>query len=151
MFVIEISVGNGKRTSVKLERFGREYVPNIKRGINAATMIFQREIKLQLSLGGRAPRRKGEGWWPNPGPHLRIGDGILRSSWKTRAAREIGRGVEGAVATSVPYAAIHEFSGHAGRGGATFIRARSYVAPAVEKRGDEALNAIGEQIMKPLA
>jgi hypothetical protein len=33
----------------------------------------------------------------------------------------------------VPYARIHEYGGHAGRGGATFIPARPYLRPALEQ------------------
>lgn len=147
---LDVNIGGPTLQSMKLQRFIGALRPALVRGIDRATLILEREIKQQLSLGGRAPRRKGEARTKNTGDHLRIQDGNLRSSWTRRAAKEVPGGVEGHVATPVVYSAIHEFGGQAGRGGSVTIPKRPYVEPAIDAKRDDMQQAIVSEIMKPL-
>lgn len=150
MISMNVSLAGGKKESVKLRRFKAHMIPGTIRGIDRATSILEKQIKHNLSIGGRAPRRKGESRTRNTGVNLRIQDGTLRSSWRSRPAKRVSGGVEGHVASPVVYSAIHEFGGQAGRGGSVTIPARPYVQPAIDKRRDEMVRAITREITKPL-
>ena len=150
MISLNINVAGGKKTSVKLDRFGRQLTPNLKRGINRATAILEAEIKRQLSMGGTVDRRKGAKRVRNPGVHLRVQDGTLRSSWTMKPAKSVSGGVEGHVSSPVVYSAIHEFGGRAGRGGSVTIPKRPYVKPAIEKKREPMVHAVTSAILKPL-
>lgn len=145
---LDVDVSGALRGTNKLRRVISAIRPQLIRGVDKATLILEREIKHQLSLGGRAPRRKGEARTKNPGPHLRIQDGTLRSSWKHVKAKQVPGGVEGHVASPVVYSAIHEFGGTAGRG--VTIPKRPYVEPAIEAKRDEMQDAIIGEIVKLL-
>jgi phage gpG-like protein len=153
------------RPPVKLQATLAQMIPAMKRGIDKATTLLEREVRSQLSLGGSMPRtRKGRAralgmhvksslvpsWIPNTGAHLRVMDGTLRRSWRARRAQIVAGGVEGVVGSDVIYARIHEYGGQAGRNHATTIRPRPYAGPAIAKTGDEMVRAIVAEIMKPL-
>lgn len=150
MIQLNVNVAGGKRESVKLRRFTRGMTPNLIKGINRATAILEREIKLNLSKGGSAPRTKGATRTRNTGPNLRIQDGALRSSWRARPAKKVSGGVEGHVATPLDYSAIHEFGGQAGRGGSVTIPKRPYVQPAIDKKRDAMTKAVIRPVLQPL-
>lgn len=145
---VDIDMAGALRGVGKLRRVIGAIRPQLIRGVDKATLILEREIKHQLSLGGRAPRKKGEARTKNPGVHLRVKDGTLRSSWKRVRAKQIPGGVEGHVASPVVYSAIHEFGGTAGRG--VTIPARPYVAPAIEAKSEEMRDAIVDEVFKLL-
>lgn len=143
MIALDFKVGGGKKTSRKLTRFTRELKPNLKRGVDRATLVLEREIKRNLSKGGTFRKRKGEPWVKNPGPNLRVGDGTLRSSWKRTPAKRVQGGVEGHVASDAPYSRIHEY-------GAPPIPKRSYVQPALDKKRDVMMDLIAKEVTRPL-
>ena len=89
MIALDVKIGGNKKGSVKLGRFSRQLKPNLKRGVDRATLILETEIKLNLGKGGSFRKLKGEQWVRNPGPNLRIGDGTLRSSWKHTPAKQV--------------------------------------------------------------
>jgi len=97
----------------KLTRGGKE---RLAVGINRACLRLERRVKLNLSLGGTAPRSRMVSGRVriierNPTKHLRIISDALRSSWKAVLAVITGDNVIGRVATTSKYAAIHEFGG----------------------------------------
>jgi len=145
--VISLSVAlQGNKTgSVKLAAFNAALVPNMIRGVNKATTRLEREIKKNLSKGGRFRVTEGQPWVPNPGPHLRIGNDTLRSSWRAHPAKRVGNDVEGRVTTWVPYAARHEFGDEAAG-----IRKRPYVRPAIKDKKDEMALDLGHEVVRPL-
>ncbi len=143
MIALDVKIGGNKKGSVKLGRFSRQLKPNLKRGVDRATLILETEIKLNLGKGGSFRKLKGEPWVRNPGPNLRIGDGTLRSSWKRTPAKQVRGGVEGHVSTDLPDARIHEF-------GKDPIPKRPYVQPALDAKRDAMQTAIAKEITRPL-
>jgi len=74
----------------------------------------------------------GREWVKNPSAWLRVGNGVLVSSWHVIPPRIEGTRVIGMLATNCPYARIHEEGGNTGRGGATHLQKRSYIAPMMK-------------------
>ena len=96
MFELSLSVDGNKKGSIKLQKFGTEKIPNLKRGIDKATYRLNNTIK-KKKLSGQV---------------LNVRSGLLRASFKTSPARyEAGVGVYGQVGTNVKYARIHEYGG----------------------------------------
>jgi len=140
---LNASIGGGKKGPVKLQAFNRALKSNLKRGIDKAVFILEREIKKELSKGGSYRHKRGTPWVINPGPHLRVGDGTLRSSWKRTPAKAVRGGIEGHVASDSIYSHVHEE-------GWKQIPKRPYVAPAIERRRDAMHDAIVKEITRPL-
>jgi phage gpG-like protein len=115
MIRIEIKLPTG--IPKKLKAMGEGVQNRVAVGVNRATTRLTNEIKLNLSKGGSAPR-KGK----NPGKHLRVQSGDLRSSWIARPATVVSGVVEGRVTTSTKYAAIHEYGGTIPMHPRTFLR-----------------------------
>jgi hypothetical protein len=86
---------------------------------------------------------------PPPGP-LGIRTGNLRRD--VQAVPATGGGTQFVVALSaganVPYAAIHEFGGDAGKGGHAHIPARPYMLPALQKSQDEMLALVEHDVLE---
>ncbi len=143
MIALDMKIGGGKKGSVKLGKLTSQMKSNLRRGVDRATLILEREIKLNLSKGGAFRRTKGQPWIPNPGQHLRVGDGTLRASWKRTPAKAVTGGVEGHVASDVIYARIHEH-------GQEPIPKREYVAPAIKDKSKAMRDAIVREAMRPL-
>jgi phage gpG-like protein len=143
MIALDMKIGGGKKGSVKLGKMTSQMKTNLRRGVDRATLILEREIKLNLSKGGAFRRTKGQPWIPNPGQHLRVGDDRLRSSWRSSPAKVVSGGVEGHVSTDVPYARIHEH-------GQDPIPKREYVAPAIKDKSKAMRDAIVKEAMRPL-
>jgi phage gpG-like protein len=94
VFDLKLSIDGNKRGSIKLAKFGREKIPNLKRGIDRGTSRLERTIK-EKKLSGQV---------------LNVRTGLLRSSWHTTPARyQPGVGVSGQVGTNVKYARVHEY------------------------------------------
>lgn len=141
--MIDIQMEMTPKVSRKLKRFTEKMVPQLIRGINKATARLERAIKIEVVKGGSFRKRKGVPWLPNPGRHLRKGDGTLQSSWKSRPARRTSNNVEGAVSSNVIYSAAHEF-GHRRN------PARPYVRPVIKREGNRVSDDIINEIVKPL-
>lgn len=151
MFSISIESLGGKTESLKLKRFTAEMIPNLKRGIDRATIMWTGEIKKQLSIGGTAAGRIAGLRQPiNPTNHLRVVSGDLRSSWTAIPAKATTNNVEGRIRTTVPYARIHELGGVTGRGGSVTLIPRPYIGPALEKIRDDMRDAITKELLRPL-
>lgn len=100
MFELDLSIEGNKKESVKLARFGKEKIPNLKRGIDKATLRLERTIK----------KKKLSGQLLNVG-RGRHG-GHLRASFHSVAARyQAGVGIYGLVGSNAVYARIHEVGG----------------------------------------
>lgn len=147
MLHLEIKTIDGKTESIKLGRLTRGMIPALIRGIDKATLRWQREIQLELSKGGVAERVPGLRQPRNLTNHLRVVSGALRRSWTIVGAKSVSGGVEGAVRTVVPYARIHEFGGNTGIGGAALIPPRPYIGPALETRKDQMVRDIVGEVM----
>lgn len=154
----------------KLDRLTKEWTKNAILGVNKATIRVERQIKINVVKGGAFRRAKGRPWVPNPGKHLRRGDGTLVNSWRSTPAQVVGKNVEGHVSTWVPYAAIHEFGGTITFGARTFLRRsrdgkisqgrssggwtvrmpeRPYVRPAVKHTSELVVKDIKDAVMAP--
>ena len=135
----EITVNMTPKQSVKIGRLTAQMRPRLKRGLARAGTILEKQIKQHVSGAGftRNPSRSE----PYPG----ILHGRLRSSINFQIESD---GLTVHIGPNVVYAAIHEFGGRTGRGGATVIPARPYVRPAWEKAGDKAIDAVQKELMR---
>ena len=115
MIRIEVDLPHG--LPKKLENLASDAKLRIADGVNRAANRLNNEIKINLSKGGGVSR-KGR----NPGKHLRVQSGDLRSSWVARPAVVVGNDIEGRVTTSTVYAAIHEFGGVITHHARSFLR-----------------------------
>lgn len=152
MLELNLSIEGNKKESIKLKKFNKKLTPNLKRGIDKATLRLERHIKSR-KLSGQV---------------LKPRTGRLRSSWARKAAVDKpGVGVQGRVGTNVVYARIHEFGGvirpKSSDGWLRFkiggswvtvksvtIPARPYVGPTIREKKDEVTRDIVREIMKPL-
>jgi phage gpG-like protein len=111
-------------------------VTGCQNGAEDVILQVQREIRNNLSQGG-----SGFWYWGNPARSSSPGEppatqsGRLKNAWQAQPrkfgrARQIGWIIG---AGRVPYAAILEFGGRAGRGRSVQIEERPYIRPAVEK------------------
>ena len=133
----------------KFDRLTSEWTKNAINGVTIAALRVEREIKLNLSKGGAFRRAKGRPWEPNRGKHLRVGDGTLRSSWTAKPAQVVGKNVEAHVSTWVPYAAVHEFGGRAGKMLRVLMPERPYVRPAIKTTRLQVVEDIRKSVMRP--
>jgi phage gpG-like protein len=127
MIRIEVNLPHG--LPKKIARLGENVKKRLAVGIDRATNRLSNEIKINLSKGGGVSR-KGK----NPGQHLRVQSGDLRSSWIARPATLVGDAVEGHVSTSTVYAAIHEFGGTIIHHARSFLRGFKFVRPTPRSR-----------------
>lgn len=81
--------------------------------------------------------------------NLRVGSGHLRRSIYTRV-QEQGELVVGIIGSKTIYAAIHEFSGFAGRGRRIHIPARPYIGPVIKENENKIATLIQDNIVKEL-
>jgi phage gpG-like protein len=144
-----MAVAGGFRSSFALDtssfmagirRAKAEYERRARQAINLGVMLFEREVKKELSKPGtgrlyKRRRRRGRGQFHRASAegHPPASDmGILRSSITHLVERELLAWV-GQVGTDAPYARILEFGGYTGRGGATFIAARPFILTTLER------------------
>lgn len=148
---IDLPTGEPK----KLKALTKEAKARLAVGINRASLRLDNAIKLNLSKGGTVPRSTRAGGRVriiprNPGKHLRVITGFLRTSWRMIPAKVKGNIIEGHVATRAKYAAIHEFGGRTGRNHATLMPKRPYVAPALDKEKPAMIKEITASFLEPL-
>lgn len=153
VFELDLSIDGNKRGSIKLERFGKEKIPNLKRGIDRATYRLEYTIK-KKKLSGQV---------------LNVRTGALRSSFHSIAAKyQSGVGVFGQVASDSRYGRIHEYGGvikpKDPAGWLRFqtadgswhtvkkvtIPARPYAVPAMLEEKDAMSKDIITELMRPL-
>lgn len=133
-----------------LEKAKKEYDRRAKRAITKGTLLYEREVKKELSKAGTGRARKikgakgtrragvtetgkarfrtvsGSNRASAPGEPPAVDTGLLRASITHLIEKEFFAWV-GKVGTNVEYAAILEFGGYAGRNKSTFIAARPYM------------------------
>lgn len=131
-----------------LARANREGIRrSLLSGMRRVTLLAERLLRQDyLRRGGAFRRAKGRPWEPNRGQWLRVGDGTLSRSWRAVAPRVVPGGVQGRIATNVPYARIHEYGGQAGRGRRTRIPKRPYLAPMLRDHRDEFRSLLGREV-----
>jgi len=129
----------GAGTDERLRRAAAGLRTEIERALGRGGAILEREVKRQLSLGPRDVTKRGRRlerfrFSTNPTEHLRVRTDRLRGSVASRF--EGGIRPYAAIRTGpqrVPYARIHEFGGHTGRGAGFEMRPRPYLAPAIRE------------------
>lgn len=128
----------------KLGPLKKELIPRLMKGIDKATFMTEAEIKREVGRGGTDSAQHPT---PNPGRHLRVVTGALRTSWHTRAAKHVGNNVIGKVVSSSRYARIHEFGGKAGK---ARIPQRAYVKPSLKRLRPKYPKTIVAPVIGPL-
>lgn len=126
-------------TGSPVEKFRRAHAIMNSSMIDAmarVTLDAHRQLKGDyLRRGGsfRPTKAQGYKWVKNPGPWLRVGNGVLVSSWRyVRPTIEAGGRVIGHLMSSCVYARIHEYGGLTGRNHTTRIPKRSYAEPMMQ-------------------
>ncbi len=128
-------------------------VEGCKNGSQDVILQVQREIRRNLSQGG-----SGIWYWGNPARSSSPGEppanqtGRLRDGWQAQPKvfgknRKIGWILS---AGKVPYAAILEYGGYAGRNRSVKIEERPYIMPAVEVVRDKATDVFASYIRRAL-
>ena len=153
MFELNLSIEGKKKESIKLKKMSAKMIPNLKRGIDRATLRLERHIKSR-KLSGQV---------------LKVRTGRLRSSWMQRGAEYVaGTGVSGRIATNLIYARIHEYGGiiRAKPGGWLRFKtadgswhtvkqvrmpARPYVEPTLREKKDDITRDIVKEVTRPLS
>lgn len=97
-------------TPRKFDPATRKIAPRSGPLLNIMTSRLARSINEKLSFSGGSDEGEAEG---------------------IRKVYVVGSDVYGVMGSKVPYAAIHEFGGKAGRGGSATIPKRPYLSPAV--------------------
>lgn len=109
-------------------------------GLRKIGYILERQIKKNLS--GESHTKNPDTSNPFPG----VLNGTLRRAI-TSAVDSAELSVQTGPGGKVPYAAIHEFGGKAGRHHTTMIPARPYIAPAWEAKKTEAVDAFRRALL----
>jgi hypothetical protein len=121
-----------------LGRFESQLGPTVGRALDRGMKTLALRSAITDFMEGLGSGKNAQPPNPPPGP-LGIRSGNLRRDVRAIPAEQTGDGWTAALAAgfSVPYAAIHEFGGDAGRGHKAHIPARPYMTPAIEKTKDQ--------------
>ena len=92
----------------------------------------------------------GREWVKNPSRWLRVGNGVLVSSWHVIPPRIVGTRVIGMLATNCAYARIHEMGGDTGRGHAVHLRKRPYIEPMMTDNRAKWREWFGQEVVAAL-
>ena len=136
MAEITIKVDGDKRVTRKLTGFSRALPGQIKKGFQRAGSIFIRDMRTKISgLGfSRNPARS------SPYPGIKSGE-MFRTLFMKVGGAATGQYLR--VGPNVDYAVYQEF-------GTSHIPARPFVGPTLKENLDEAMDAIQDEIAKPL-
>ena len=136
MVEVTIQLVGGKRLTRKLKTFGRVLPQQIRKGFVRAGGIFLKSIRQKIS---------GEGYSRNPGrgvpyPGIKSGE-MFRTLFVE--VKDTTSGPSLRVGPNVEYAVFQEF-------GTKHIPARPFIDPTLEGELDKAMDAIQQEIAKPL-
>ena len=136
MAEINITVTGDKRVTRKLTGFSRALPGQLRKGFQRAGAIFIKSLRTKISgLGfSRNPARS------SPYPGIKSGEMFRTLFMKVDKA---GGNPRLRVGPNVKYAIYQEF-------GTKHIPARPFVGPTLQKNIDEAMDAIQEEIARPL-
>lgn len=125
-------------------------IPNLRRGLEKASILLVERIKYNLS-GESHVQYPGTS---NPYPGKISGDLAKTIDYEISPAK-YGRGLSSEVGANMSkagakkvYARIHEFGGYAGRG--AYIPPRPYIRTSYKQIEDKIIKIIHKELLKPL-
>jgi hypothetical protein len=144
MVTLTITTGKHKHGSIKLNKFSRQSIPAIKRGIEKAGFILAGRMLNNLS--GPSHTRDPGNANPYPG---KLSGNLARSVQRPKFVKQ-GMGViVGPGGLAEKYAAAQEF-GFRTKKGKWRPPPRPYVIPTWKQVGRKAINALVKEILRPL-
>ncbi len=159
MFTLKVKKPSSARTLPKLKRFRKRAKPNILRAFTEIAVRAERQVKaVDLSRGGGfritktstgSGARRGPAtpkWRKNTSPYPRIGNGTLRSSWRSSPAKVRGPDVESKITSDVVYARIIDMGGWAGRGRTTWLKGWPYIKTMLRRNRSRFLQIAGRRV-----